>query len=233
MSRAIADAVALAVERRQRHQHDIGNRVRRRPATARGCRAAPSSAGRRATRRETPAIFRATSPLAAPASRPARRACASRARDRSRCGSASSRTRPCRAGSRTARRALPSLALRPRAVRRSTHRVSPARRCGGRLSTGLPSCGILFCRHRPRQDFEAIQYSRDVRNQLAGRGVLDTRFRGYDECARDSKPYATRQVSAKPRTPLKHSIPEFPTKVGGHHMSGSTDPARDSSLKDR
>jgi hypothetical protein len=39
--------------------------------------------------------------------------------------------------------------------------------------------------------------------------------------------------SAKPQTPLKRSIPEFPTKVGGHHMSGSTDPARDSSLKDR
>jgi len=34
-------------------------------------------------------------------------------------------------------------------------------------------------------------------------------------------------------SPLKHSIPEFPTKVGGHHMPGSTDPARDSSLKDR
>src|SRR5690348_8192614 len=42
-----------------------------------------------------------------------------------------------------------------------------------------------------------------------------------------------RRQSAKPRSPLKHSIPEFPTKVGGHHMSGSTDPARDSSLKDR
>ena len=42
-----------------------------------------------------------------------------------------------------------------------------------------------------------------------------------------------RKESAKPRSPLKHSIPEFPTKVGGHHVSGSTDPARDSSLKDR
>src|ERR1700682_3519219 len=42
-----------------------------------------------------------------------------------------------------------------------------------------------------------------------------------------------RHKSAKPQRPLKHSIPEFPTKVGGHHMSGSTDPARDSSLKDR
>src|SRR6266849_7010629 len=38
--------------------------------------------------------------------------------------------------------------------------------------------------------------------------------------------------SAKDRWPLERSIPEFPTKVGGHHMSGSTDPARDSSLKD-
>src|SRR5215510_12319615 len=47
------------------------------------------------------------------------------------------------------------------------------------------------------------------------------------------KDQAPKNRSAKPRTPLKHSIPEFPTKVGGHHMSGSTDPARDSSLKDR
>jgi hypothetical protein len=42
-----------------------------------------------------------------------------------------------------------------------------------------------------------------------------------------------RNKSAKPQRPLKRSIPEFPTKVGGHHMTGSTDPARDSSLKDR
>src|ERR1700744_2741748 len=42
-----------------------------------------------------------------------------------------------------------------------------------------------------------------------------------------------KEESAKPHQPLKRSIPEFPTKVGGHHMSGSTDPARDSSLKDR
>jgi len=27
--------------------------------------------------------------------------------------------------------------------------------------------------------------------------------------------------------------PGAPTKVGGHHVTGSTDPARDSSLKDR
>src|SRR5579864_9093203 len=45
--------------------------------------------------------------------------------------------------------------------------------------------------------------------------------------------HANQRESAKPRSPLKRSIPEFPTKVGGHHMSGSTDPARDSSLKDR
>ena len=39
--------------------------------------------------------------------------------------------------------------------------------------------------------------------------------------------------SAKPRWPLERSIPEFPTKVGGHHVTKSTDLARDSSLKDR
>ena len=39
--------------------------------------------------------------------------------------------------------------------------------------------------------------------------------------------------SAKPRWPLEHSIPEFPTKVGGHHVTESTGPARDSSRKDR
>src|ERR1700754_1716906 len=41
------------------------------------------------------------------------------------------------------------------------------------------------------------------------------------------------QKSAKPRWPLEHSIPEFPTKVGGHHVAKSTDLARDSSRKDR
>jgi len=73
-----------------------------------------------------------------------------------------------------------------------------------------------------------------------GRGVLDTppASAGYDEAIEIS--YAARRnssknkkQSAKPQRPLERSIPEFPTKVGGHHMSGSTDPARDSSLKDR
>src|SRR6185312_10459095 len=56
---------------------------------------------------------------------------------------------------------------------------------------------------------------------------------GYDPGNHMMTRNSTETSSAKPRTPLKHSIPEFPTKVGGHHMSGSTDPARDSSLKDR
>src|SRR5258706_15834928 len=43
----------------------------------------------------------------------------------------------------------------------------------------------------------------------------------------------TKKKSAKPRWPLERSIPEFPTKVGGHHVTGSTDPARASSRKDR
>ena len=49
-------------------------------------------------------------------------------------------------------------------------------------------------------------------------------FAGYDK---------KQKQSAKPRSPLEHSIPEFPTKVGGHHMARSTDLARDSSRKDR
>src|SRR5712671_5593067 len=56
-------------------------------------------------------------------------------------------------------------------------------------------------------------------------------FAGYDESA--SWACGGKQKSAKPRWPLEHSIPEFPTKVGGHHVTGSTDPARDSSRKDR
>ena len=55
------------------------------------------------------------------------------------------------------------------------------------------------------------------------------RFRDENKFGKQINEYK----SAKPLTPLEHSIPEFPTKVGGHHMSGSTDPARDSSLKDR
>src|SRR3954451_12415285 len=44
---------------------------------------------------------------------------------------------------------------------------------------------------------------------------------------------SNKNKSAKPRWPLEHSIPEFPTKVGGHHVAKSTDLARDSSRKDR
>jgi hypothetical protein len=56
-------------------------------------------------------------------------------------------------------------------------------------------------------------------------------FAGYDESASWAR--GGKQKSAKPRWPLERSIPEFPTKVGGHHVTGSTDPARDSSRKDR
>ena len=76
-------------------------------------------------------------------------------------------------------------------------------------------------------------FQRRSQSNCGSRGVLDTRFRGYDERAVGQNQGNKQNESARPRSPLKHSIPEFPTKVGGHHMSGSTDPARDSSLKDR
>jgi hypothetical protein len=57
----------------------------------------------------------------------------------------------------------------------------------------------------------------------------------YDDWANltGSKETWNKNKSAKPRWPLERSIPEFPTKVGGHHLTKSTDLARDSSLKDR
>ncbi len=68
---------------------------------------------------------------------------------------------------------------------------------------------------------------------------MDARHKaGHDDNYQKEKCEAAMAVgaldqSAKPRWPLEHSIPEFPTKVGGHHVTGSTDPARDSSRKDR
>ena len=89
-----------------------------------------------------------------------------------------------------------------------------------------------------------IQYSRDASAEPGSYGVLDTppepviglaegetRWRGMT--GRLVTTNDTTKLSAKPQMPLKRSIPEFPTKVGGHHMTKSTDLARDSSLKDR
>jgi hypothetical protein len=74
------------------------------------------------------------------------------------------------------------------------------------------------------------------RSSNEGGGILrNSRDAGGAEKGPDlgGNPNQGRKSSAKPRWPLERSIPEFPTKVGGHHMTGSTDPARDSSLKDR
>src|SRR5882724_5043205 len=59
-------------------------------------------------------------------------------------------------------------------------------------------------------------------------------FAGYDGSG-GGRTYgeANRKQKCEAAWPLERSIPEFPTKVGGHHVTGSTDPARDSSLKDR
>jgi hypothetical protein len=59
----------------------------------------------------------------------------------------------------------------------------------------------------------------------------DHRLGGNNSIAKQKS--KTKNKSAKPRWPLERSIPEFPTKVGGHHVTKSTDLARDSSLKDR
>jgi len=64
----------------------------------------------------------------------------------------------------------------------------------------------------------------------------DTRWRGMTIVAGEhQKTHGEKKESksAKPQWPLERSIPEFPTKVGGHHVTKSTDLARDSSLKDR
>src|SRR3954467_8030409 len=72
---------------------------------------------------------------------------------------------------------------------------------------------------------------------VEGRGYpghrREAKLRRLARARRERKNANKEQKSAKPRWPLEHSIPEFPTKIGGHHMTGSTDLARDSSLKDR
>jgi hypothetical protein len=94
---------------------------------------------------------------------------------------------------------------------------------------GLPASRVMFCRHTPRK--RGIQYAAASLSITGVSGILDhppARVMTGVFAANNE-----RNKSAKPRWPLERSIPEFPTKVGGHHMTGSTDPARDSSLKDR
>ena len=69
---------------------------------------------------------------------------------------------------------------------------------------------------------------RGVRDIPLSRGMAERRLK-----LRKHSENKNRNKSAKPRWPLERSIPEFPTKVGGHHVTKSTDLARDSSLKDR
>src|SRR6267142_1981768 len=75
--------------------------------------------------------------------------------------------------------AWPSPAPRRRAARRSTHRAWPARRCGGQLSTGMPSCRILLCRHQQAQDFDAI-VARMERSEIRGLVAIE---RPVPDCA--------------------------------------------------
>ncbi len=122
------------VERRQRHQHDVGDhlgRCRRRLGNAERP-AAPACRWR--TRPERSATGRAPSPPAAPAARLAPRACASGAPDRSRCGSANSRRRPCRARSRIGSpRSAMACAAAPRCAR--AQRIARRQRGGAEVGS--------------------------------------------------------------------------------------------------
>ena len=227
-----------AVERRQRHQHDIGNefggrrrrledaeRPQHQPVVGRpGAKRQRFSARHYRRQRQLRALLR--------------RAAASGARDRSRCGSASSRRRPCRAQSRTARRAWRSA-------------CAAAARCSSLNASRLASAAVrrsafdrvavmqryLRCHHPPRvitRESGRSSIPETFVIEPRRRGVLDTPLsRGMTGRARVDKVASNKTKVRSRDAPLKHSIPEFPTKVGGHHMTGSTDPARDSSLKDR
>jgi hypothetical protein len=75
---------------------------------------------------------------------------------------------------------------------------------------------------------------------MAGRaGVLSSvAFTKPDVDARDKpRGMATDASCSKKKCEATMAVealdPGAPTKVGGHHVTGSTDPVRDSSLKDR
>ena len=143
MSGAIADAVAGAVERRQRHQHEVGNELgggRRRLQNAKRSEYQPV-AGRPGTKHQR---------LAARGDRRQRQLRAKgreRSHQRRRIDLAADRRV---AGDDSAGFDLDGAArvwqwLRPRqrAAPRSTHRAARARRCGDRLLMGWMTCGFV------------------------------------------------------------------------------------------
>src|ERR1700755_401082 len=110
---------------------------------------------------------------------------------------------------------------------------APSRGAPASTDETRPACSIAFrCRH-PRKAGDPVFELTPVQTEKprhSRRRLLSDPPTAKTSVAWHHQP---ERISAKPRSPLKRSIPEFPTKVGGHHMSESTDPARDSSLKDR
>ena len=197
MPGAIADAVALPVERRQRHQHDIGNhlgRGRRRLGNAERPEHQPvvGRPGAKDQRLAARQHHRQRQFRAQPGE-----LAASAAPGRSRCGSANSRRRRARRdlerqpafGHRLRRSGAllvaQGVALGERGVRRSAFErvvvMEPSLRC-----------------HHPRK--RVIQYSRDARDSTESRGALDTpHARGMTMCAENDETQRQKIVLGRER----------------------------------
>src|ERR1700722_10924088 len=116
---------------------------------------------------------------------------------------------------------------------RSAMASAAAARCSGLSASRAASAAAR------RSPFDSVAGISDIKYQTCGQTYQRTKYRAmaaYDgsvELGSKQNRQQAKNKSAKPRWPLERSIPEFPTKVGGHHVTKSTDLARDSSLKDR
>ena len=118
----------------------------------------------------------------------------------------------------------------------------------------FPTCSVLFRRDhilfavitrfvRNCALERVIQYSRDAdARTVKPRCTGYSAFAEYDGGAGglaviNSTATENNAIDKKQKCEAAEAVealdPGAPTKVGGHHMTGSTDPVRDSSLKDR
>ena len=204
-----------------------------RPATAQKCRAARSPASSGGQARKVSALSRAMTRQRQPRALVRKRAhqrkrielAADRriARDNRarRIATGSARWRwlsrhrrvPRRSTYRAARARGAEFVLRADSNIDSIHHdsMSPLPREGGR--SGIPETILIFF------------FVCCLLDTPLSRGMKEVRGKGKNRATKKQKCEATMAVEALD--------PGAPTKVGGHHMTGSTDPARDSSLKDR
>ncbi len=224
---AVADAVAGAVERRQRHQHDVGNRRsgsgRRRLEDAERPAASAGRSGDHA--RNASDLPRAVHHR----QRQPRALLGELAHQRHRIDLAADRRiawrRPCPAGDLERQPALGQAWRRCGALLVSAHRAWRAAGAefgfrGAACSSFPPTRRTAFCRHQPARRSDPVFQRLKLANRDAAAYWIPRLRRGMTAVRAAPQEQSQDKNSARPQMPLKHSIPEFPYEAGGHLCPG-------------